>query len=422
MEPNFFNCINEWGANDAVVNTFGSALTVKQVGDRVLEISKDGELLGKVIEVRDNPGTFEIECEIGNISKAIGQVLKKCGGKIVEGNTGDTNSSKNNGSDGTIAENDSDTKSSNEEKKSGKTDGRKVDDAKNNGAQSKTPTEVNEAPPATLPSKPESTKTVPKVESPKKVEKSVPVVTTVNPNQNQGFRKAQRKKAKLRMSFSGFSGSGKTASALLVAYGITKDWSKIAVIDSEGKSAELYVGATFGNTKIGQYDVLEMEPPFSVDKLINAIKLADESGYEVVIIDSASPYWQGEGGALEAHSEATKRGSNSFTAWGPITAKQNRLMDAIIGSKLHVLVTLRSKVEYVMETVNGKTQVKKIGTESIQRQGFIYDMTLQLDLSQDHTAEVVKDRTNLFDGQYFIPTVTTGEKLKEWLEAGIANA
>jgi hypothetical protein len=230
------------------------------------------------------------------------------------------------------------------------------------------------------------------------------------------FKKAKRQNAKLRLSLSGFSGSGKTVSALLIAYGITKDWSKIAVVDSEGKSAQLYEGATIGTVIIGQYDVLEMEPPFQVERLITAIKMAETAGYKVLIIDSASPYWQGEGGALEAHSEATKRGGNSFVAWAPVTAKQNRLMDTIIGSKIHIIVTLRAKVEYVMDSSGGRTQVRKIGTESIQRQGFIYDMTMQLDLSQDHVAEVVKDRTNLFDQQHFVPDVEMGEKLRAWLE------
>jgi len=260
----------------------------------------------------------------------------------------------------------------------------------------------------------------------KAVPKPVPVVQPkpepVKPEQSSTtpgvFRKAERKKAKLRLSLSGFSGSGKTVSALLIAYGITKNWGKIAIVDSEGKSAELYVGAKIGTVVIGQYDVLEMEPPFLVDKLVTAIKMAETAGYEVLIIDSASPYWQGEGGGLESHSEAVKRGANSFVAWGPVTAKQNKLMDTIIGSKIHILATLRSKVEYIMETSGGRTQVRKIGTEPIQRQGFIYDMTMQLDLAQDHVAEVVKDRTNLFDQQHFVPNVEMGEKLREWLEYG----
>jgi hypothetical protein len=273
--------------------------------------------------------------------------------------------------------------------------------------------------PKQVASQPAAPKTVPAqpkapVIQPSAKQDAVPTPTqTLSPGM---FKKAKRQNAKLRLSLSGFSGSGKTVSALLIAYGITKDWSKIAVVDSEGKSAQLYEGATVGTVTIGQYDVMEMEPPFQVERLITAIKMAEVAGYQVLVIDSASPYWQGEGGALEAHSEATKRGGNSFTAWAPVTAKQNRLMDTIIGSKIHIIVTLRSKVEYVMDSSSGRTQVRKIGTESIQRQGFIYDMTMQLDLSQDHVAEVVKDRTNLFDQQHFVPDVEMGEKLKAWLE------
>ena len=123
------------------------------------------------------------------------------------------------------------------------------------------------------------------------------------------FRKAERKRARLKIGFSAPSGAGKTYSSLLVAYGICGDWSKIAVIDTENGSAELY-------SDLGEYSVCPIMPPFTPKKYIAAIHEAVEAGFEVLIIDSLSHAWSGEGGLLDMKDKAVKasRSGNSYTA------------------------------------------------------------------------------------------------------------
>lgn len=228
------------------------------------------------------------------------------------------------------------------------------------------------------------------------------------------FQKAERKKAKLRLAIEGPSGSGKTYSALLVARGVVGEKGKIAVIDTERGSADLYCDLT-------PFDSVQFTPPFSPEKYIAAIKEAEKQGYDAIVIDSLSHAWNAEGGILSLHDKAVKasRSGNSFMAWKDVTPVHNRLVDAILGASIHVIVTMRTKTEYSQEKdEKGKTQIRKVGTAPIQRDGIEYEFTLVLDINQEHIASASKDRTTMFDGQHFIPTVETGECLARWLNEG----
>lgn len=227
------------------------------------------------------------------------------------------------------------------------------------------------------------------------------------------FRKAQRKQAKLKIGLSAPSGAGKTYSALLMAYGMCGDWEKIAVIDTENNSAELY-------SHLGSYSVCPIDPPFTPKKYIAAINEAVEAGFKVLIIDSLSHAWNGEGGLLEMKDKATKASNsgNSFTAWRDVTPEHNRLVDAILQSDIDVIVTTRAKSEYVITDDNGKKNIKKVGLSPIFRDGLEYEMTVFFDISQEHIATASKDRTGLFDGQFIKPTPETGKALAEWRNGG----
>ena len=142
----------------------------------------------------------------------------------------------------------------------------------------------------------------------------------------------------------------------------------------------------------------------------------------MLIIDSLSHAWTGEGGVLDMHDKATaaSRSGNSFDAWREVTPKHNALVDTVIAARLHVVVTMRTKTAYDMVD-NGKGGKKpiKIGLSPIQRDGMEYEFTTVVDLSvEGHLATATKDRTRLFDGEHFVPTVATGEALRDWLTTG----
>jgi len=220
------------------------------------------------------------------------------------------------------------------------------------------------------------------------------------------FHKAERKKGKLRLAIAGPAGSGKTYSALLIALGLG---GRIAMIDTERGSGELY-------DHLGEYDVCTIHPPFEPKKYVEAIRAAEDLGYETIIIDSLSHAWVGQGGLLDVHGHIADKTGNSWSAWRQVTPKHNELVDAMLQSKCHIIATMRSKMEYTQVEENGKKQVKKLGMSPIQRDGMEYEFTVFIDLDQQHTATTTKDRTTLFDGQYFVPTIETGRTLLAWLE------
>jgi len=219
------------------------------------------------------------------------------------------------------------------------------------------------------------------------------------------FHKAERKKGKLRLAIA-VRGSGKTYSALLIALGLG---GRIAMIDTERGSGELY-------DHLGEYDACTIHPPFEPKKYVEAIRAAEDLGYETIIIDSLSHAWVGQGGLLDVHGHIADKTGNSWSAWRQVTPKHNELVDAMLQSKCHIIATMRSKMEYAQVEENGKKQVKKLGMSPIQRDGMEYEFTVFIDLDQQHTATTTKDRTTLFDGQYFIPTIETGKTLLAWLE------
>jgi len=231
-------------------------------------------------------------------------------------------------------------------------------------------------------------------------------------SQMVGFKKAEKSKVHLKIALTGPSGSGKTFSALSIATGIGK---KIALIDTENKSASLYADKF-------DFDTLEIEAPYTVQKYVDAIKLAETAGYEVLIIDSISHVWAAEGGLLTKKEELDARGAmgdkkhkSHFANWGTITKEHETFKAWLLKCNLHLICTMRSKQEYVQ---GADGSVKKLGMAPIQRDGMEYEFTTVFDLAMSHSAAASKDRTGLFDGIYTTPSKETGEKLMKWLNTG----
>ncbi|HSZ84877.1 MAG TPA: AAA family ATPase [Puia sp.] len=220
---------------------------------------------------------------------------------------------------------------------------------------------------------------------------------------------ASRKKARIKLGLQGPSGSGKTFSALLLAYGLTDDWSKIAVIDTENHSADLYA-------HLGNYFTLTLESPFSPEIYVEAIVTCVKAGIEVVIIDSVSHEWEGAGGILEIHSGMT---GNSFTNWSKVTPRHNKFIQEILQSPIHVIATIRSKQDYILNDKNGKQVPEKIGLKGVTKEGLDYELTLVFNLDIKHNAVASKDRTSLFiDKPEFQISTATGKKILEWCNSG----
>lgn len=227
-----------------------------------------------------------------------------------------------------------------------------------------------------------------------------------------GFKRATKAAAKLRLGLVGPAGSGKTYTALRIAHGLG---GRVAVIDTERGSASLYAGE-----RGMEFDVIELDT-YGVEKFIDGIKAAAEGGYSTLVIDSLSHAWAGKGGILEFVDNAGKRnqGGGNFGAWRDATPRHNSLVDAILGAPLHIICTLRSKVEYVVENVGGRNQVRKVGLQPVQRDGLEYEFTVVGDVTQDHDLVVTKTRAAfLKDAVIREAGEELGKQLAAWLAAG----
>lgn len=222
------------------------------------------------------------------------------------------------------------------------------------------------------------------------------------------FKKATRQAAKLRMALIGPSGSGKTYSALRIAVGLG---GRIALIDTEHGTSRKYAD-TF------DYDVEELDS-FHPDRYVEAMYRAVQDGYDVLIIDSLSHAWAGRNGALELVDQAAKsaKGRHDFSAWREVTPLHNALIDGIARADIHVIATMRAKTRYVLEQDDrGKTQVKRLGMEPVQRDGVEYEFDITADMDLDNTLIVSKSRCPaLHKGVFHNPGADVACILNEWL-------
>lgn len=224
------------------------------------------------------------------------------------------------------------------------------------------------------------------------------------------LQKAARKQVKIKIGLQGPSGAGKTYSALLLAFGLVEDWSKIAVIDCENTSSALY-------SHLGSFNVLSLSEPYSPERFIEAIEICENAGMKVIIIDTISSEWSGKGGILEIHSNAP--GQNSYFNWAAVSPRHSAFIQKMLQSPTHIIATIRSKQDYALSESQGKIKPIKVGLKGIARDDFDYELTVVLNIDIKHNATASKDRSGLFmDKPPFIITEKTGKRIKKWCEAG----
>ena len=228
------------------------------------------------------------------------------------------------------------------------------------------------------------------------------------------FEKATKEKAKLRNAIFGPSGSGKTYTSLAVATGLVSlSGGDIALIDTERGSASKYADRF-------EFDVLDL-PKTDIDTYVQAIEAAQAADYEVLIIDSLTHAWQELLGEVDKLAQTKYRG-NTWSAWSEGTPKQRQLIDAILNFDGHIIGTMRTKTEWVVETSsNGKMKPTRIGLAPMQGKGIEYEFDLLMELTPDHVASVLKDRTGKYQDKIIDkPGEKLGAELAEWLSEGVA--
>jgi hypothetical protein len=230
------------------------------------------------------------------------------------------------------------------------------------------------------------------------------------------FKKATRDNIWAKILLISPSGGGKSYSALTLAEGIAEaikndkgEDARVAMIGTES-SRDRYYAKEF------DYDLMQLKPPFTPESYVKGIDEAIEEGYKVLVIDSMTHEWSGQGGALDIHSKIP---GNSYTAWNKVTPRHNKFIDKIIESEIFVIATVRGKDEYVLEEVNGKQVPRKVALGYEQRKDTEYLFTCAFNIDQDtHLASAVKDNTHIFENKNDILTKKDGHKVYEWATGG----
>ncbi len=223
------------------------------------------------------------------------------------------------------------------------------------------------------------------------------------------FAPAVRSAAKARIALVGPPGSGKTYTGLLMAHVLG---SNIAVIDSERRSASGYVGVNGWSFDVANPD--SFEPLSLVDLLADAAA----SEHDVVLVDSLSHYWMGVGGMLEQVDRKSSNG-NSFGGWKEARPDERRMVDALLAYPGHVIVTMRTKTEYVVEqNERGKAVPKKVGLKPEQRDGIEYEFRVVGSLDMDNVLTVTKSSIPPLPRIVDQPDEAFAEQIRDWYEVG----
>jgi len=221
------------------------------------------------------------------------------------------------------------------------------------------------------------------------------------------FKKAIKSQAKLRLAIFGPAGSGKTYTSLRIATGMG---NKIAFIDTEKGSASKYADKF-------NFDVLELEK-MSIDDYVDAINIANENGYDVLIIDSLTHAWQELLEDIDKLAN-TKFKGNTWRAWSEGTPKQKELISAILRYNGHIIATMRSKTEWTTEATDKGVKPIRVGLAPEQGKGIEYEFDMLMEITPDHHATIIKDRTGKFQDKIITkPDEKFGKELMNWLNSG----
>jgi hypothetical protein len=227
------------------------------------------------------------------------------------------------------------------------------------------------------------------------------------------FKEGMREQARLRVAIDGPAKSGKTTTAIRLAVAIGQ---RFAVLDSEHKKALYHVGQTYDGVICNfLHHAMTDFSPMSYTACINT---AAQNGIATLVIDGLSPAWDGIGGVLEMHDESEER--NQFAAWKTPSKVHRRLVEAILTYPGHVIVTLRSKIDYVLETdAKGRQVPRRVGLKPIQRPDLEYEFDVLATMDVDHFCAITGSRCPPMDGQQGQkPGKAFWQPLLTWLETG----
>lgn len=241
------------------------------------------------------------------------------------------------------------------------------------------------------------------------------------------FSPATRLGLKPLIGLYGESNSGKTYSALLLARGIAGAAGKVLGIDTESGRMSLYADEIPGGFQVSPFD-----PPFSPTRYTQALDAAEQNGADVIVFDSFSHEWFGEGGVLDMASENEARsGKPGLHVWKQPKLEHSRLVMRLLRSKTFVIVCLRAKYKsrQVKDDRGKNTIVKDDHVSPEQDESLLFEMTAHCEMQTSNPGMIrltkwsVPDLANCFpeDGKEKLG-IKHGELIAKWANSGGKSA
>lgn len=234
------------------------------------------------------------------------------------------------------------------------------------------------------------------------------------------IRKAQREGARLVIGLAGISGSGKTRTALELAFGLANfNADKVGFLDTENRRGSLYADVLASDKgEVQQFWIGDLEPPFSPQRYIDAILEFQKAGVEVLVIDSISHEWEGQGGCEEIAETNKLRGQAN---WAMAKREHKRFMNALLQSNMHVICCIRAREKIKQQKgTDGKIEIIPLGIMPVTEKNVMFEMTASLMMwDAGQSQQVMKCPSELMDvlgreSGYLTPQ--DGKSLRDWVD------
>lgn len=234
------------------------------------------------------------------------------------------------------------------------------------------------------------------------------------------IREAEREGARLVIGLGGISGSGKTFTALQLAWGLANgDAKKVGLLDTENRRGSLYANSLVDKAgAIHKFLIGDLYAPFSPQRYKDSILEFQNAGVEVLVIDSVSHEWEGMGGC----EDIANAGDPKTPRWNKAKAEHKAFMNALLASDMHIIVCMRAREKVKLVKVNGKTEFESQGVLPIQEKNFVFELTASMMMWNEGKEQAVMkcpaELRDILGRQEGYITARDGLALRKWVDGG----
>jgi hypothetical protein len=229
------------------------------------------------------------------------------------------------------------------------------------------------------------------------------------------IRPVESGQSKAVLGIAGISGDGKTYTALLIARGMVNKASEIGFLDTENRRGSLYADILDGQFMIG-----DLYPPFSPNRYADAIKEFQEAGVKVLVIDSVTHEWEGDGGCDDIANGPKADGTPRKVAnWIGAKREHKKFMNVLLQSNMDIICCIRAREK---TDFKDPTKPVSLGILPICEKNFMFELTASIMMgNQGKTQRQLKIPSFLKEafgnGQDYLG-IDTGKKIRDWLNKG----